>query len=110
MLKMGTKLNDQTFTSKVYKILGRSGPNSYEVNTTGNDAKFWPYHALQVVNVGTTKAQPTQKKVNKKVVSAQRLESRNISLEEQKANVVGTRLRSVGTRAKKVDYRKMAGL
>jgi hypothetical protein len=112
--KMGTKLNDQTFTSKVYQILARAGPNSYEVNTTGNDAKIWPYHALQVVNMATTVPQPVAKKVNKKVVSAKRLEALNISEAEQKANMVSTRTRSskVSTRSSKkaVDYRELAGL
>jgi hypothetical protein len=112
-LKMGTKLNDQTFTSKVYQILARVGPNSYSVNTTGNDAKIWPYHALQVVDVTKTVAQPPAKKVNKKVVSAQRLESQNIPVKEQKANMVTAKTRSskVATRStKKVNYRSLAGL
>jgi hypothetical protein len=112
--KLGTKLNDQTFTSKVYQILARAGPNSYEVNTTGNDAKIWPYHALQVVNMATTVAQPASKKVNKKVVSAKRLESMNISEAEQKANIVPTKTRAskVSTRSSKkaVNYRELSGL
>ena len=112
--KMGTKLNDQTFSSKVYQILARAGPNSYEVNTTGLDAKIWPYHALQVVDMATNVPQPVAKKVNKKVVSANRLEAMNISEAEQKANIVSTRTRAskVSTRSSKkaVDYRELAGM
>ena len=112
--KLGTKLNDQTFTSKVYQILARAGPNSYEVNTKGNDAKIWPYHALQVVDMATNVPQPVAKKVNKKVVSAKRLEAMNISEAEQKKNVVAARTRAskVVTRSSKkaVDYRELSGL
>ena len=112
--KLGTKLNDQTYTSKVYQIIARSGPNSYEVNTKGNDAKIWPYHALQVVDMVTTVAQPVAKKVNKKVVSAKRLEAMNISEAEQKSNIVPSRTRTakVSTRSNKkaVNYRELAGM
>jgi hypothetical protein len=113
LLKMGTKLNDQTYTSKIYQIVDRHGPNSYTVNTTGNDPRVFPYYALQVVDTVKTREQPAPKKVNKKVVSAQRLEAQNISVKEQKANVVSARTRSskVATRSKKkVDYRDLAGL
>jgi hypothetical protein len=112
-LKLGTKLNDQTYTSQVYQIVDRVGVNSYSVNTTGNDPKIFPYHALQVVDMAKTKPQPAPKKVNKRVVSAQRLEAQNISVKEQKGNMVAARTRGskVATRStKKVSYRSMVGL
>jgi hypothetical protein len=112
--KMGTQLTDPPFSSKVYQILARAGPNSYEVNTEGNDAKIWPYHALQVVDMATNVPQPVAKKVDKKVVSAKRLEAMNISEAEQKSNIVPSRTRAskVVTRSSKkaVDYRELSGL
>jgi len=80
---MRTKSNDQSFTSQVYQIVKRNGPNSYQVNTTGLDPRVWPYHALQVVAAGTVE-QPAAKKVNKAVVSAKRMEAQSISGEEKK--------------------------
>jgi len=78
-----TKSNDQSFTSQIYQIVARNGPNSYQVNTTGLDPRVWPYHALQVVK-GPVVAQPVAKKVNRAVVSAKRQEAQSISAEEKR--------------------------
>ena len=77
------KSNDQSYTSEVYQVVKRAGPNSYEINTKGLDRRVWPYHALQVVAAGTV-PQPVAKKVNRAVVAAKRMESLSISGPEKR--------------------------
>jgi hypothetical protein len=106
--KMATKSNNQSFTSEVYEIQERTGPNSYRVNTVGKDPRIWPYHALQVVSAGTIE-QPAAKKVNKAVVSAKRMENLNISgpekrglaLNYKRRQTIKTRSSTEGDTAKK---------
>ena len=78
------KSNDQTYTSEVYQVVKRAGPNSYEINTDGLDRRVWPYHALQVVAAGTVVQPVASKTVNRKVVTAKRMEAQSISGEEKK--------------------------
>jgi hypothetical protein len=82
-----TKSNDQTWSSEIYDVLERVGPNSFRLNTTGLDPRNWPIHSLLVVSGATVQQTPKQAStsVNRKVIAAQRLESRNISPEEQQA-------------------------
>jgi len=77
------KSNDQSYTSEVYQVVKRAGPNSYEINTKGLDRRVWPYHALQVVAAGTV-PQPVAKKVNRAVVAAKRMEAQSISGPEKR--------------------------
>ena len=78
------KANDISFTREAYQIVGRAGPNSYLVDTPAQEAKVWPHWALQKA-VGTASAKTSGPKVNREVVSAKRLEARNISEDEQAA-------------------------
>ena len=82
------KANDISFTREAYPIIGRAGPNSYEVDTPAQEPRTWPHWSLQKA-VGTASASKSVAasgpKVNREVVSAKRIEARNISEDEQAA-------------------------
>jgi hypothetical protein len=78
------KSNDQSYTSEVYQVVSRAGPNSYTVNTKGADRRVWPYHALQVVKGPVVEQPVATKTVNRKVVAAKRMEAQSISAEEKR--------------------------
>jgi hypothetical protein len=90
------KSNDQSYTSEVYQVVKRAGPNSYEINTKGLDRRVWPYHALQVVAAGTV-PQPVAKKVNRAVATAKRMESQNISGPEKRGLALSSKRRPTMT-------------
>jgi hypothetical protein len=77
------KANEAVWTSAVYVVSGRAGPNSFTVAGVPHGApKVWPIHALQVVKkaLGAKRKGP---KVDLAVLRAKKLESRNISFAEQ---------------------------
>ena len=84
----------------------RVGPNSFLVDVPPGEIKVWPLHALQIVrkSLGERKEGPV---IDKKVVRAQRLESRNISVEENK-EALEAPARPRRERAPRVDYKKLA--
>jgi hypothetical protein len=86
------KSNDQTWSSEIYQVLEREGPNSYRLNTTGLDPRIWPVHSLLVVDGQNTTSQPPKNSttsVNRAAVSAQRMENQNISPEERAEALAG---------------------
>ena len=82
------KAHDMTFTREAYPILARAGPNSYLVDTPTQDPKIWPHWALQRA-VGSSSQPRPGPKIDRQVVSAKRLEARNISEGEQEAALEG---------------------
>ena len=90
-------------------MLERVGPNSFRVDVPAGEIKIWPHYALQVVHGEPARAEEKGPTVDKKVVRAQRMEARNVSPEEVKeALAAPAQPRSM--RAKKIDYRALAGL
>lgn len=102
------KSHENPWTTEIYNVISRAGPNSFLVEVPAGEIPVWPFHSLQVVRKALRSTEKGEK-VDKKVVRAQRMESRNISAEEVKeAQKAPARARSA--RAKKVDYRALAGL
>ena len=96
------KSHENTFTTEIYTLVHRAGPNSFVVDVPPGEIKVWPLHSLQIVkkSLGGIASGP---KVEKAVVRAQRMEARNISPEEvAAAQAAPARPRS--DRALKVDY------
>ena len=101
------KAHENTFTTKIYTVLERAGPNSFLVDVPPGEIKVWPLHRLQIVKkaFGGAESGP---KIDKPVVRAQRMERRNISPEEvAAAQAAPARTRS--ERAPRVDYKKLDG-
>ena len=81
---LGNKSHEAVWSSEVYTVIKRAGVNSFLIDVPAGQVKVWPLHSLQVVNKAL-KSIVGGPKVDKKVVSAKRLEARNISPEENAA-------------------------
>ena len=79
--KLGNKSHEAVWSSDVYTIVKRAGVNSFLVDVPAGQVKIWPLHSLQIVDK-SIKPAASGLKVDKKVISAKRLEARNISPEE----------------------------
>jgi hypothetical protein len=90
------KANDQTWTSGVYAVEGMVGPNAAMVATTGKDPKVWPLHSLKVAVLQSVASSDVEshvkRKVNRRVVSAKRMESLNINGVEQAEALAGQKV------------------
>ena len=80
---------------------------AFEIDVPPGEIRIWPLHSLQVVkkSLGDSRS---GLRVDKSIVRAQRMEARNISVEENKAALAAP-ARTRSERAKKVDYKKLAG-
>ena len=108
------KAHEVSWTSEIYEVIKRVGPNSFLVDVPPGEIKVWPSHSLQVVKtlnapLGERKEGPGSRQlvVDKKVVRAQRMERRNISPEEVK-EALAAPARERRERAPRVDYKKLA--
>jgi len=97
------KSQRRVWTSELYSVLARNGPNSFIVDVLAGDVKVWPFYALQVVKKSLKSIPSGGEKVDVKVERAKKLETRNISVEEQ-ATALSAPARPKRERAKKVDY------
>ena len=102
------KSHENLWTTEIYNVLSRAGPNSFLVEVPAGEIPVWPFHSLQVVRKALRSTEQGEK-VDKKVVRAQRMERRNISSEEVK-EALEAPARPRSARAKKVDYRALAGM
>ena len=73
------KSHENMWTTEIYSVVDRAGPNSFIVDVGSGEVPVWPLHALQIVRKALRTASPAGEKVDKKVVRAQRLEVRSIS-------------------------------
>ena len=86
------KAHEPVWSSEVFTVGARAGPNSYTIDTDGKEMPTWPVHSLQAVPSDTTTATDVRgPKVNRKVVAAQRAEYRNIDGEEQATSCPSTK-------------------
>ena len=98
-----SKAHEHTWTTAVYIVIAHAGPNSFLIDVPPGEIKVWPLHSLQIVKKSLDNG-VSGPKINKAVVSAQRIEARNISPEEvAAAQAAPARPRS--ERAPKVDYK-----
>ena len=82
------KSQRRVWTSDVYTVTERAGPNSFIVDVPAGEVRVWPYYALQVVKKALRSAPVAPgSKVNVRVERAKKLEARNISEDEQAANL-----------------------
>ena len=95
------------WTTEIYDVVSRVGPNSFLVDVPAGEIPIWPLHSLQIVRKALRSASPSGPRVDKKVVRAERLEARNISPEEVKAALAAP-ARPRRERAARVDYKKLA--
>ena len=102
------------WTPETYTVLSRNGPNSWVVDVPAGEVKIWPSYAIRasaVVDVRASAVKTSQKtgaKIDIAVERAKRLESRNISEEEQAAALAAPAARDKRERAPRVDYAKLA--
>ena len=66
---MGKKKNDAVWSSQIYSLIGRAGPNSFLVDVPPGENKVWPLHSLQVVR-GRVNSPKEGERVNLKVARA----------------------------------------
>ena len=85
---LGRKKNQAVWSSQIYRIVERAGPNSFLVDVPAGENTVWPLHALQIVK-GRVHTPSEGEKVDPDVVRARRMEARNISEEEQEAALKG---------------------
>ena len=78
------KSHENMWTTEIYSVSDRAGPNSFIVDVGRGEVPVWPLHSLQIVRKALRSASPSGPVIDKKVVRAQRLEARNISLDEVK--------------------------
>ena len=103
------KSHENMWTTEIYSVVDRAGPNSFIVDVRRGEVPVWPLHSLQIVRKALRSASPHSEGgvVDKKVVRAQRLEARNISLDEVK-EALAAPARERRERAPRVDYKKLA--
>jgi hypothetical protein len=101
------KSQRRVWTSELYSVLNRNGPNSYIVDVPAGEVKVWPFYALMVVRKALKSPPAGGKKVNVKVERAKKKEALNINEEEQAAALAAP-ARPKRERVKKVDYRALA--
>ena len=95
------------WTTEIYDVLRRAGPNSFLVDVPHGEVPVWPLHSLQIVRKALRSASPSGPVIDKKVVRAQRMERRNISEEEVKTALEAP-VSARSERAPRVDYKKLA--
>jgi hypothetical protein len=108
-----------SWTTRIYQIIERTGPNFWRVNDAGDgEIKQW---TTAMMRRATQKAYDEQTaavkrdEANKKAIRVARAEAKeqqNVSKAEQKTTATRTRGEGMTTRArarKKVDYAKLAG-
>ena len=100
------KSHENMWTTEIYSVAERAGPNSFIVDVGPGEVPVWPLHSLQVVRTALRSASPVGEKVDKQVVRAQRMEARSISPEEVKAALEAP-ARPRRERAPRVDYTQM---
>ena len=97
------KSHENMWTTEIYEVVARAGPNSFIVDVGRGEVPVWPLHSLQIVRKAHRTASPSGPVVDKAVVRAQRMEARNIAPEELKAPARARR-----ERAPRVDSKKLA--
>ena len=95
------------WTTEIYEVVARAGPNSFIVDVGRGEVPVWPLHSLQIVRKAHHTASPSGPVVDKAVVRAQRMEARNIAPEEVKESLEAP-ARARRERAPRVDYKKLA--
>ena len=107
------------WTSEIYTVLARNGPNSWVVDVPRGEVKIYPSWALKVVGADelrrslrdaadtTTQLHTTTRRVDVAVERAKRDFAREISEQEQKANLAAP-ARPRRERAVRRDYAAMA--
>jgi len=114
--KFAKKSLENSWSTKVYKIIERTGPNFWRIDDDSGEIKQWATYMLKKTLKEAYENQAplvkTKKIENKKlkVSRAKADEERNISKAEQKTTVSKTRGSKVITRAqqKKIDAKKVA--
>jgi hypothetical protein len=101
------KSHSAVWTTEIYDVVSRAGPNSFIVDVPRGEVPVWPLHSLQVVGKVLRSASPEGPRVDKKVVRAQRMEARNIS-EAEVNEALAAPARERRERAPRVDYKKLA--
>ena len=95
------------WTTEIYDVVARAGPNSFIVDVGRGEVPVWPLHSLQIVRKALRSASPEGVRVDKAVVRAERLESRNISPEEVKTALEAP-ARPRRELADRIDYKKLS--
>jgi hypothetical protein len=96
------------WTPELYTVLERNGPNSWLIDVPAGEVKIWPSYALKVVDVDRVKASEKKgPKIDIAVERAKRSFAREISEDEQKANLAAP-ARPRSERAVRRDYAAMA--
>jgi hypothetical protein len=108
-----------SWTTRIYQIIERTGPNFWRVNDAGDgEIKQWTTAMMKKATKKAYDEQTTTVKrdeANKKAVRVSRAkakEQQNVSKEEQKTKATRTRGEGMTTRGrakKKVDYAQLAG-
>ena len=101
------KSHEVVWTTEIYDVVRRVGPNSFLVDVPRGEVPVWPLHSLQIVRKALRSASPSGPVIDKKVVRAQRLEARNIAPSEVK-EALAAPARERRERAPRVDYKKLA--
>ena len=97
-----------TWSESSYLVSGRAGVNSWFVDTPANEIKLWPSYALRVVgDEEEVVVKKKDKRVNLVAAGRQRLQTLEISEEEQAAAIAAP-ANPRGQRAPRVDYKKLA--
>jgi len=108
--KFAKKSLENSWSTKVYKILERTGPNFWRLDEPGNEITQWATYMLKKTTKeayeNQEQAVKTKAKEKKqiKVARAQAEEERNISKKEKKTTVSKTRGNKTITRAEPVSY------
>jgi hypothetical protein len=117
------KSHRNTWTRESYYILGANGVNSYVIDVPHGEVSIWPIHSLQILSnedsdkessvevdaefadMLKTSKPKENKRVNVPAARAARLEERNISSDEQLANLAAV---SDKRRSARVNYKALA--
>jgi hypothetical protein len=99
------KGQEATWTPELYTVVKRAGVNSFIIDVAAGENPIWAFHALQVVKKALGQSQQAGPKIDKAVVAAQTAFAREISEEEQAANLAAPAREK---RATKVDYLKLS--
>ena len=92
-----------------YFSIERAGPNTFKIEVPSDENEIWPIYAIQVVKKSLNAVAPKDK-INKKDVKLTRQFNQEVSVKEQAANLAAPATRNKSERAKKVNYRELAGL
>ena len=97
------KGQEAVWSPDLYEIVERVGTNTFRIVPPPGENTIWPVHSLQIVHKALGQANVAGPKINKAVVRAQRAFAREISPEEQAANLLAP-ARPRSERAKRVNY------